>query len=159
LRNESLPTDEAAIARLARADASDIKAIGVSQLEMSAGYYRNPLKQSQQSFWWARFATIVGFLFIIAAITLLIFRQPQNIAIICTIGGAISAFIVRTFYVLYQSTSNQALSYKPQIDRTQNFIMANSACETMDEERKQKSREELIRWFVGLPPTINEDKK
>jgi hypothetical protein len=149
----------ATIEKIAQADPSDIKAIGVSALELSAGYYNEPLKQSRQSFWWARVATVVGFLFFIAAIVILLFRQPANIAIVCTIAGAVSAFIVRTFYVLYQSTSKQALAYKPQIDRAQNFIMANSTCETMDEERKQRIREKLIRWFVGLPSNNSEDKK
>jgi hypothetical protein len=66
---------------------------------------------------------------------------------------------VATFYALYNSASRQAMAYKPQVDRAQNFIMANSACETLDDERKQRSREELIRWFVGLPPINSDNKK
>src|SRR5260221_769541 len=128
----------ATIEKIAQADPSDIKAIAVSALELSAGYYKNPLEQSKQSFWWARAATIVAFLFFLAAIAILLFRQPTNIAIFSAIGGTISAFIVATFYALYNSASRQAIAYKPQVDRAQNFIMANSACETMDEERKQR---------------------
>ena len=151
LRNESLPADEAAIARLSRADPSDIKAIGVSALELSTGYYKEPLKQSQQSFLLMRIAAVIFLILFVAAIVILILQKPVDIAYISMIGGAISALFSGVFFLMYRHASNQALAYKPQVDRTQNFIMANSACETMDEEKKHRNREELIRWFVGLP--------
>ena len=147
------------IEKIAQADPSDIKAIGVSALELSAGYYKNPLKQSEDSFLLMRVAALVCLALFIAAIFILLFQKPANIAYISIIGGAISAFFSGIFFLMYRHASNQALAYKPQVDKAQNFIMANSVCEAMDEERKHRNREELIRWFVGLPPNNSEDKK
>jgi len=149
----------ATIEKIAQADPSDIKAIGVSALELSTGYYKNPLKQSEDSFLLMRVAALVCLALFIAAIFILLFQKPANIAYISMIGGAISAFFSGIFFLMYRHASNQALAYKPQVDKAQNFIMANSVCETMDEERKHRNREELIRWFVGLPPNNSEDKK
>ncbi len=106
-----------------------------------------------------RIAALVCLALFIAAIFILLFQKPANIAYISMIGGAISALFSGIFFLMYRHTSDQALAYKPQVDRTQNLIVAISACETMDEERKQRSREELIRWFVGLQPNSSEDKK
>ncbi len=149
----------ATIEKIAEADPSDIKAIGVLALELSAGYYKNPLKQSEDSFLLMRVAAVVCLALFIVAIFILLFQKPANIAYISMIGGAISAFFAGIFFLMYRHASNQALAYKPQVDKAQNFIMANSACETMDEERKQRNREELVRWFVGLPSNKSEDKK
>ncbi len=150
---------EATIEMIAEADPSDIKAIGVSALKLSTGYYNEPLKQSQQSFFLMRIAAVVFLLLFVAAIVILILQKPAGFAYISMIGGTISAIFSGIFFLMYRHASDQALAYKPQVDRIQNFIMANSACETMDEERKQRNREELVRWFVGLPSNNSEDKK
>src|SRR5260370_24905708 len=147
------------IEKIAQADPSDIKAIGVSALELSADYYKNPLKQSEDSFLLMRVAALVCLALFIAAIFILLFQKPANIAYISIIGGAISAFFSGIFFLMYRHASNQALAYKPHVDKAHNFIMPNSACETMDEERKQRNREELVRWFVGLPFNNSGDKK
>jgi hypothetical protein len=104
-------------------------------------------------------AAVVFLLLFIVAIIMLILQKPANIAYVSVLGGAISAFFAGIFFLMYRHASNQALAYKPQVDKAQNFIMANSASETMDEERKQRNREELVRWFVGLPSNNSEDKK
>ncbi len=149
----------ATIEKIAQADPSDIKAIGVSALSLSTGYYNEPLTQSRQSFLLMRIAAVVCLLLFGAAFVILILQEPANLAYISMIGGAISALFSGIFFLMYRHTSGQALAYKPQVDRTQNFIVAISACEIMDEERKQRSREEIIRWFVGLQPNRSEDKK
>ncbi len=145
------PVEKAAIEQLDKADPSDIKAIGASQLELSAAYYHNPHRQSKISFWLACIAAVVFLVSFVAAITLLILKQPANIAYISGIGSAISGVFSYIFSTMYKHASSQALAYKPQVDKIQQFILANSACELLDEERKPVKREQIIDWLLGLP--------
>jgi hypothetical protein len=134
--------EKAAIETLDKADPSDIKAIGASQLELSAAYYHNPHRQSKISFWLCCIAAVVFLVSFVAAITLLILKQPANIAYISGIGSAISGVFSYIFSTMYTHASSQALAYKPQGDKIQQFILANSACELLDEERKPVKRED-----------------
>ncbi len=151
--------EKAAIEKLSSADAADIKTIGESQLELSAVYYKTPLIHSQLSFLLMLIAAVVCLLSFVAAIAILIFLQQKDIAYISGIGSAISAFFGGIFFLMYRHASNQAFAYKPQVDKIQQFIMAISTCETFDKESKQRKREEIINWFLGLPVNTSEDKK
>jgi hypothetical protein len=149
--------EKAAIETLDEANPSDIKAIGASQLELSAAYYHNPHKQSKQSFLLACVAAVVCLISFVAAITILIFQKPANIAYISMVGSAISALFGGIFYLIYRHASSQALAYKPQVDKIQQFILANSACELLDEERKPLKREQIIDWLLGLSAQAGEE--
>ncbi len=138
------------IEKIDQADPSDMKAIGVLALELSAGYYNEPLKQSRQSFLLMRIAAVVCLVLFFAAIAVLFLQKPANIAYINLLGGAISAFFSGIFFLMYRQASNQALSYKPQVDRAQNFIMANSACESLEGDTKHATRAELIKKLAEI---------
>jgi hypothetical protein len=126
---------------------------------MNAAYYNNPHKQSRQSFFLACVAAVIFLVLFAVAITILIIQKPANFAYISAAGSATSALFGGIFFAMYKQASAQALAYKPQVDKIQQFIMANSACETLNEERKQKKREEIIDWFLDMPKPMDEDKK
>src|SRR5258707_3493406 len=89
------------IEKIAQADPSDIKSISVSALELSAGYYSEPLIQSQQSFLLMRIAAVVFLLLFVAAIIILILQKPADFAYISMIGSAISACFSGIFFLMY----------------------------------------------------------
>ncbi len=66
---------DSTIKKIAQADPSDIKTIGVSALELSTHYYNEPLKQSSQSFFLMCIAAVVCLLLFVAAIIFLTLQK------------------------------------------------------------------------------------
>lgn len=141
-----------AIEEAAKADPSNIQEIAVSQLQIGNSYYTNTLLQSQQSFLWARIWAGIGTLFFIVTAFILLFRQPISQsyigAIITALSGAAVEVIAGINLNLYGRASDKAASYHVRHDRIQRFLIANSACESLDEEAKKSVRADLIRKLV-----------
>lgn len=146
----SASEEKAAIEKLGKADASDIKTISALQLELSAAYYRNPHRQSKISFLLAWIAAMVCLALLIVAVVVFVFQKPAEIGHISIIGSAISGAFIYIFSDMYKHASNQALAYKPQIDKIQRIIIANTVCETLDEEKKQEMRVKIIECLLDF---------
>jgi hypothetical protein len=106
------------------------------------------LHSHKQSFRWAQIAAIVGLGFFLGAIAFLLLTQSQSLAIVNVICGAIVEGISGLNFYLYGQTTKQLAHYHRQLDQTQRFLLANSVCEALDGESRQKSRSDLVRLIV-----------
>jgi len=142
--------ERAAIETIKQSDPTDFKAISASKLTLSNSFYNNALRQSQQSFLWSLIWAGVGALFIISTVTLIIVLQPTIatsviIALLGGTGGIGSSAIAYATLQLYKQASEQAVACHIRLDRTSDFIIANSACEGLDGQEKKEMRSEIIR--------------
>ena len=91
----SAATDKA-LKRLSEASKDDVKGVAASQIELLSRFYDLSLTQAGHSFRWALVASIVGFLFFVAALGVAMTwgdGEFSGVARIATIGGVISEFI------------------------------------------------------------------
>jgi hypothetical protein len=58
-------------------------------------------------------------------------------------------------FYLYGRASKQLEAFHILLDRTQRFLIANSACESMEGKEKNLTRAVIIKSLVDLPPSEN----
>jgi len=130
-------------------DPAKIQEVAASQVVVSDMYYKNVLQHAQRLFRWALIAAGAGFIFFLVAVALLVFKQPLNGALISLAGGGvIEAIAVLNFY-LYGRVFNQSREFHERLDRTQQYLLANSICENLEGEVKQATQIELIRAMMN----------
>ena len=149
----SFVEEQAAIATIQKSEPTDIQAISASKLTLSNSFYNNALRQSQQSFLWALIWAGVGVIFIITTVILVVVLQPTIatsviIALLGGSGGVGSSTIAYATLQLYKQASDQAAACHIRLDRTSDFILANSACEGLSSPEKERMRSEIIRNLV-----------
>ncbi len=143
-----------AIVTLTSAAPGDIQKIAASQITLLTSYYDAVLRQATMSFRWALGAAIVGLLFFITAIVFLLTTSIQEVATVSVIGGALVEVISGINFVLYGKTTTQLAYFHQRLDQTQRFLLANSICELLEGEAKQKARSELIA-VIARPETVS----
>ncbi len=77
----------------------------------------------------------------------------QNVAVVSLISGALIEVISGINFYLYGKTSVQLADFQTRLDVTQRFLLANSMCESLEGDYKQKARSELIRTIAGVNTT------
>ncbi len=140
-------TDQA-IDQLSEAKPGEIQKIAAPQIELIREYHLLALKQANQSFRWALIAAAVGVGFFLGAIGFLLTTQPQGLAIVSVISGAIVEGISGLNFYLYGQATKQLAHYHRQLDQTQRFLLANSVCESLEGESRQKARSDLVSMIV-----------
>src|SRR6266700_21563 len=148
--------NKAEIEDVAKADPANIQQVAASQLAIVNSYYESVLMQAQQSFVWALRAAGVGLLFFIAAVSFILLKQTENVAVISLISGALVDVISAINFYLYSRASSQLASFHTYLDRTQRFILANSVCENLSGEIKQATRAELVRTIADYSKSGSE---
>lgn len=129
-------------------DPAKIQEVAASQVVISEVYYNNVLQHAQRLFRWALIAAGAGLIFFLAAVALLIFQQSVNGALISlTSGGALEALAVLNF-CLYGRVFNQLRAFDERLDRTHQYLLANSLCENLKGDVKQATQIELIRAMM-----------
>lgn len=129
-------------------DPAKIQEVAASQVAVSDMHYKNVLQHSQRLFRWALIGVGVGLIFFLVAVALLVFQQPVNGALISlAVGGVMEAIAVLNFY-LYGRIFNQLKEFHDRLDRTQQYLLANSICENLAGEVKQATQIELIRAMM-----------
>ncbi len=139
-----------AVDRLAKAKPSDVQEVAASQIKLLNSYYALVLEQARRSFRWALIAAGVGLLFFLAAIGFILLKQVDNAALISLISGALVQVISGINFFLYGKTSTQLSDFHNRLEQTQRFLLANSVCEGLTNEFKQKARSKLIFAISGL---------
>jgi len=136
--------------RLSIADPSNVQEIAASQIELLSTYHNVVLKQAKDSFQWAIIAAGIGFIFLLISVFFVLYLKSLDVAVISLIGGVLIEFISAINFYLYGKTSTQMASFQSRLDKTQRFLLANSLCEGLDADHKQKSRSELIQTIAGI---------
>lgn len=139
--------------RLSKADRDDVQEIAASQIELLSAYHNLVLDQARRSFRWALVAAGVGLAFFLGAVGFLLLRELQNVAVVSLISGALIEVISGINFYLYGKTSVQLADFQTRLDVTQRFLLANSICESLEGDYKQKARSELIRTIAGVSST------
>ncbi|MDQ3180070.1 MAG: hypothetical protein M3Q33_06075 [Acidobacteriota bacterium] len=66
------------------------------------------------------------------------------------ISGALIEVIAAINFYLYAKTSSQLATFHTRLGTTQRFLLANSMCESLEGEFKQKARYDLIKTVAGF---------
>jgi transcriptional regulator with XRE-family HTH domain len=151
----SVNTEQAlqnAVERVAKANPKNIQEVAAAQTAIIIAYYYNGLEQSKKSFVWSLIWGGIGSGFLLGAITVLLFRQPTEIAYASGIGDVLVEMFAGTYLYLYKHASDQLATYRPALENMQKILLANSMCEGLDTEAKQSARIDLIR-SVGTSAT------
>jgi hypothetical protein len=138
-----------AVQQVAKADPKNIQEVAASQLGIVNSYYQSGLQQSQQSFRWSLVWGGIGFAFLVVAVSVLLFRQPSEVAWVSVLAGAIIEVFAGTYLVLYKNTSDQLAAFRVSLEETQLLLLANSMCERLEGELEQTTRAEIIRQIVS----------
>jgi HEAT repeat protein len=136
--------------RLSETDPGDVQRIAASQIVLLDSYYNAVLGQATTSFKWALVAAGIGLLFFLGAIAFLLTKQPNSIATVSIIGGAIVETIAGINFMLYGKTTAQLAHFHHRLDQTQRFLLANSICESLDGDVKYESRRQLVTVIATL---------
>jgi len=155
--DRSRPAESITGTLVASLDPAKIQEVAASQLVIVDRYYKSVLHHAQQLFRWALIAAGVGLLFFLAAVSLLIVRQPANGSIISLIcGGVVEGIAVLNFW-LYGHTLQELEQFHARLDRTQQYLLANSLCEKLEEPLRSTAQAELIR--VIMDTVVPSEKK
>jgi len=138
------------INELSETQPGDIQRIAASQIKLLDSYYNAVLEQAKMSFRWALIAAGVGLAFFLGAIVFLLNAQNQPIATASIIGGAIVEVISGINFFLYGKTTTQLAYFHQRLDQTQRFLLANSICESLQGDTKEKARAELVGVIATL---------
>lgn len=130
--------------------ARSVQEIASSQISILSGYYNNVLIQSQRSFYFALFAAGIGLLFFITAGGILLTSDLKSLALITTLGGALSAFVSGVNFHIYNKSSSQLIDFHQRLDMTQRFLLSDGLCNSIKDPAKQDStRADIIMTIVG----------
>jgi TRADD-N domain-containing protein len=133
---------------VANLDPTKIQEVAASQVVISDIYYRNVLQHAQRLFRWALIAAGTGLIFFLVAVTLLLFRESVNGALICLASGGVMQAIAMLNFYLYGRAFYQLRGFHERLDRTQQYLLANSICENLKGDVKQATQIELVRGMM-----------
>ena len=122
--------------------------VAASQVVISERYYNNVLQHARRLFRWALIAAGTGLIFFLAAVALLVGHQPVTGALISLTSGAVLEALAVLNFSLYGRVFNQLRELHERLDRTQQYLLANSICESLKGEVKQATQIELIRAMM-----------
>lgn len=142
----------AAIDVLKKTETQNVQEIAASQIELLDEYHKIVLEQSRRSFISALVAAIFGLGFFLGAVISILSSKEFNVAIISVLSGALVEVISGVNFYLYAKTTVQMAEFQSRLDMTQRFLLANSICENLEGDFKQKTRSQLVLKIVD--PTI-----
>ena len=129
-------------------DPAKIQEVAASQVAISEMYYTTSLQHAQRLFRWALISVGVALIFFLVSVALQILQKPANGALISLASGGVLAAIALLNFWLYGRIFNQFRAFHERLDRTQQYLLANSICEHLQGEVKQATQIELIRAMM-----------
>ena len=141
---------ERSLKNLSNVDVSKVEKVVASQLDIMIGYHYLVQEQAKRSFFWALIAAAIGLLFLLFAVSFVLFTQIENAATISVISGALLEVISGINFYLYGKTSSQVAEFASRLDATQRFLLANSVCESLAGDIKQQARAKLVEAISNI---------
>jgi hypothetical protein len=133
------------VENVAKADPANVQAIAANQIELLLPYHQIVQAQSHQSLVWALIGAGVGLAFFLIAAGFTIWTGKVVEAIIPVISGAVIEIVASIVFYLYGKTTSQMGEFHSRLERLQLYLVANSMCESLKEEQRDKTRSGLIR--------------
>jgi hypothetical protein len=132
------------IQRIGAADPANVQLIAASQLEVLAGYHQIALAQSRRIFFWALVGSGAGLIFFFAAVAFALATGSAVAALISLLSGATVEIVAGIVFGLCGKTTAQLSSFHSRLEVLQRYILANSLCEALDGDDRNKARAALI---------------
>ena len=129
-------------------DPAKIQEVAASQVVISEMYYTTSLQYAQRLFRWALITAGVGLFFFLVAVALQVLQKPINGALISLASGGVLVALAMLNFWLYGRVFNQLRAFHERLDRTQQYMLANSICENLKGDVKQATQIELIRAMM-----------
>jgi hypothetical protein len=129
-------------------DPAKIQAVAASQVVMSERSYTIVLQHAQRLFRWALVAAGAGVIFFVVAVALLLVQPSVNGAVISLTSGVTLEALAVLNFCLYGRVLNHCRAFDERLDRTQQYLLANSLCENLKGDVKQATQIELIRAMM-----------
>jgi hypothetical protein len=138
-------TPEIFIENVAKADPANVQAIAANQIGLLLNYHEIVQAQSRRSFNWALIGAGVGLAFFLIAAGFTIWTGKTVEAIIPVISGAVVEIVASIVFYLYGKTASQMGEFHGRLERLQLYLVANSMCESLQGEKRDETRSDLIR--------------
>jgi hypothetical protein len=122
---------------IARDSIRRIGAADPANVELLAGYHQIALAQSRRIFFWALVGSGVGLIFLVASV-------GQAFPTETFLSGVIVEIVAGIVFVLYGKTIPQLNSFHRRLDALRICLLANSLCEALDGDERNKARAALI---------------
>ncbi len=138
------------IHRLSKAKPSNVQEIAASQLELMAGYHQVAIAESRRSFNWALIGAGAGLIFFMAAAWFALWTGNAVAAVIPAVSGAVVEVVAGIVFFLYGKTTVQLGDFHSRLETLQRYLLANSICEGLEGDERNKVRAELIREIARV---------
>jgi len=129
-------------------DPAKIQEVAASQVAISEMYYTTSLQHAQRLFRWALMTAGVALIFFLVAVALQVLQKSVNGALISLASGGVLTAIALLNFWLSGRIFHQFRAFHERLDRTQQYLLANSICENLQGEVKQTTQIELIRAMI-----------
>ncbi len=146
--DRTITADPMTGALVASLDPAKIQEVAASQLVIIDGYYQGVLQEAQQFFRWALGAAGAGLVFLLAAVSLLVAQQPAPTSLMSLICGGVVEGIAVLLFLLYGRAFRELEQFHARLDRTQQYLLANSLCEKLDEDLRQTAQAKLVQVIM-----------
>jgi hypothetical protein len=147
-------TGAVALGAVASADPGNIQEVAASQLLLTNNYYRSVLRQARQSFAAAVAAAGAGLIFFAGAVLVLLASDALEAAVISALGGVVVEIISGLNFWLYSYASSQLDAFHLRLERTQHFLLANSVCESLSVNERDRVRARLVEQIASAPGSV-----
>lgn len=128
------------IRRIGAADPANVQLIAAAQMELLAEYHQIALAQSRRIFFWALVGSGVGLIFLVASV--------QAFSTEIFLSGVMVEIIAGIVFVLYGKTIPQLNSFQRRLDALGTCLLANSLCEALDGDERNRVRAALIQEII-----------
>jgi hypothetical protein len=146
---ESQPAPQTSTQKLvAGLDPAKIQEVAASQVAISETYYKTSLQHAQRLFRCALITAGAGLIFFLVAVALQLLQQPVDGSWISLASGGVLAILSMLNFFLYGWVFKQSRAFHERLDRTQQYLLANSICENLKGDVKQATQIELIRAMM-----------
>jgi hypothetical protein len=140
------------ISRLGQADPHNVQEIAASQLQLLSGYHQIALAQSRRSFFWALVGSGIGFALFCVAVSASLLTGLALASVVPLVAGAVVQVVSGIVFFLYGKTSDQLSMFHSRLEILQRYLLANSICEALSAEEKDKARTALIHEITKSQP-------
>jgi hypothetical protein len=152
LSKTATPSISDSIDRLGNADPKDVQQIAASQIQLLAGYHEIVLAQSRRSFFWALVGSGIGLALFSVAVVVSTLNGIALASIVPLISGSVVELVSGIVFYLYGRTAAQLSTFHNRLEALQRYLLANSICEVLDGDERNKARVALIKEISRTNP-------
>lgn len=124
-----------AIKHLYETDDRNIQKVGAANLNLNNLYCESIIRQADRSFWSALVSAAGGLIFFLGAAAFLVLNKQDSVqvAVIGSLGTAITACVSGTSFYLYRYTMGHFEAFHLCLARTEIVLLENSVCKQIED--------------------------